>query len=97
VDNVNRTAALHKAGNDRMGTAGDLGKENDTQVVKVMWLSSRNPSKECGSIVVDLTKGADAQCFLEEGLFYAGAQSGYRATFECREQPKQCLQVSSNY
>lgn len=73
-----------------MGAVEDLGKENDTQVAKWRWLSSRDQSKECGSIVVDLTKGADAQCFLEEGLFYAGAQSGCNTAFECREQLKQC-------
>lgn len=90
VDSVNRAAALDEAGNDRAEAAEEMGKENDTQVAKVRWLSSRDPSKEYGSIVVYLTKNEDAQHFLREGFFYAGGQSGYTKTFERRTQPKQC-------
>jgi hypothetical protein len=72
VDNVNRTAVLDERGNVRSSVAEDFGKENDTQVAKVACLSNRYAAKAYGSMVVYLTKGADAQRFLNEGFFYAG-------------------------
>jgi hypothetical protein len=89
-DGIIRRAALDERGNDKEGAAEELGKENEVQVARVKWLSSREPSKEYGSIVVHLTKATDAQRFLREGYFYAGGLSGQTGTFERREGPAQC-------
>lgn len=90
VDGVIRRAALDEAGNDKAGAAEELGKENEVQVARVKWISSREASKEYGSIVVHLTKAADAQHFLREGYFYAGGLSGQTRVYERRESPEQC-------
>lgn len=90
VDSVNRTAVLDEMGNVRTGAAEAFGKENDTQIAKIAWLSSRDISKAYGSMVVYLSKGLDAHRFLREGFFYAGGESGYTKAFERRERPKQC-------
>jgi hypothetical protein len=90
VDSVNRTAVLDEAGNVRPETAETLGKENDTQVAKVAWLSNRDIPKAYGSMVVYLSKRSDAQRFLHEGFFSARGESGYTKAFERRERPKQC-------
>jgi hypothetical protein len=90
VDNVNRMAVLDETGNVHAEAAETLGKENDTQIAKIAWLSRRDALKAYGSMVVYLNKGVDAQRFLKEGFFYAGGESGYTKTFERRERPKQC-------
>ena len=41
-------------------------------------------------MVVYLSKGSDAQRFLQDGFFSAGGESGYTKIFERRERPKQC-------
>ncbi len=90
VDSVNRAAVLDEAGVILTGAAEALGKENDTEVAKIAWLSNRDVPKAYGSMVVYLSKGSDAQRFLREGFFSAGGESGYTKMFERRERPKQC-------
>lgn len=90
VDSVNRTAVLDEAGNVRTEVAEALGKENDTQVSKVVWLSNREIPKAYGSMVVYLGKRSEAQRFLNEGFFSAKGESGYTHVYERRERPKQC-------
>ncbi|KAJ9129970.1 reverse transcriptase protein [Pleurostoma richardsiae] len=90
VDGVVRSAALDPEGNDKVGAAEEIGKENGVEVAKVKWLSSREPSKTHGSIVIHLTKAADARRLLAEKYCYAGGLSGQTAMFEPREGPKQC-------
>lgn len=82
VDSVNRIAVLDEIGNVRTGAAKAFSKENDTQIVKIAWLSSRDTSKVYGSMVVYLSKGLDAHRFLREGFFYVGGESGYTKAFE---------------
>ena len=91
VDSVNRTAVLDETGNVRAGAAEAFSQENETQVVKVAWLSNREVAKAYGSMVVYLNKGSEARRFLSEGFFYAGGESGYTRPFERRERPKQCF------
>lgn len=44
VDHVNRTAVLNDSGDVRPGAAEAFGKENDTQIAKIAWLSKRDVS-----------------------------------------------------
>lgn len=90
VDHVNRTAVLDDSGDIRLGAAEVIGKENDTQIAKIAWLSKRDVPKAYGSMVVYLSKGSDAQRLLSEGFFYAGGESGYTGVFERRPRPDQC-------
>ena len=90
VDSVRRTAVLDENDNIRDGAAEAFGQENETTVAKVAWLSRKDNGKAYGSMVVYLTKAAEARKFLEEGFFYAGGESGYTRIFERRERPEQC-------
>lgn len=90
VDNVNRTAVLDESGVVRPGAAEAFGQENETTVAKVSWLSRKDVPKAYGSMVVYLTKAADAQKVLEEGYFHAGGESGRTAIFERRHRPEVC-------
>ncbi|KAG7129800.1 hypothetical protein HYQ46_010089 [Verticillium longisporum] len=76
VDNVNRTAVLDESGSIRLGAAQAFGQENEATVAKVSWLSKRDIPKAYGSMVVYLTKAADARRVLQEGYFHAGGESG---------------------
>ena len=91
VDNVNRTAVLDENGDIQAGAAEAFGQENETTVAKISWLSRRDAAKAYGSIVVYLTKAADARRLLAEGFFHAGGESGYTAVFERRWRPEQCF------
>ena len=44
--------------------------------------------KAYGSIVIYLTKAADARRFLDEGFFYARGESGYTRVFKRRDRPE---------
>ncbi len=90
VDSVNRTALVDEKGEIRAGAAEAIGRENDTQIAKIAWLSNRSNAKAYGSMVVYLNKSRDAQRFIQEGFFAAGGESGYTKAFERRERPKQC-------
>jgi hypothetical protein len=71
VDSVNRTAVLDKNGNIRQSVAEAFGQENETTMAKVAWLSKRDVPKAYGSMVVYLTKAADARRLLADGFFHA--------------------------
>jgi hypothetical protein len=68
--------------------AETLGRENDTEVAKVAWLSRRDIPKAYGSMVVYL-KRSEARRFIGEGFFVAGGESGTTRVFKRRERPKQ--------
>ena len=68
VDSVNRTVVLNEAGDIQTRAAKALGKENDTEIAKIAWLSNRDVPKAYGSMVVYLSKPSDAQRFLQEGF-----------------------------
>jgi hypothetical protein len=74
----------------RSGAAGAFGKENDTQIATMAWLSDRNTFKAYGSMVVYLSKASEVHRLLRKGFFYAGGESGYTKIFERSERPKQC-------
>ncbi|KAM9873442.1 reverse transcriptase [Verticillium dahliae] len=89
-DNVNRTAVLGENGNIRPGAAQVFGQENEATVAKMSWLSQKDIPKAYGSMVVYLTKAADAGRVLQERYFHAGGESGYTSVFERRPRPEQC-------
>lgn len=52
VVNVNRTTVLDEVGNVRSGATEAFGRENNTQIARIAWLSNRDAAKAYGSIVV---------------------------------------------
>jgi hypothetical protein len=90
VDGVKRTAILDDGNNIRAEAADVVGRENDIQVAKVGWLSSRDTYKAYGSMVLYLTRASEARRLLEDGYAYAGGQSGKTTVFEHRDRPEQC-------
>ncbi|RKL22256.1 hypothetical protein BFJ72_g14711 [Fusarium proliferatum] len=90
VDNVSRIAVLDEENEVRVEITETLGRENDTEVAKVAWLSKRDIPKAYGSMVVYLKKRSEARRFINEGFFVAGGESGTTKAFERRDRPKQC-------
>ncbi|KAG7000436.1 Retrovirus-related Pol polyprotein from type-1 retrotransposable element R1 [Fusarium oxysporum f. sp. conglutinans] len=90
VDNVSRIAVLNERNEVRTEITEMLGRENDTEVAKVAWLSKRDIPKTYGSMVVYLKKRSEARRFINEGFFVAGGESGTTKVFERRDRPKQC-------
>jgi hypothetical protein len=90
VDSVKRAAVLDENHDILSGAAAALGEENETTVAKMTWLSSKEAAKPYGSMVVYLTKGADARRLLAEGYFHVGGESGTISIFEYRPRPMQC-------
>ncbi|KAF5963815.1 reverse transcriptase, partial [Fusarium bulbicola] len=90
VDNVSRTAVLNEMNEIRIEAIETLGRENDTEVAKISWLSKRDIPKAYGPMVVYLKKRSEARRFIGEGFFVAGGESGTTSVFERRERPKQC-------
>ncbi|GKU14944.1 unnamed protein product, partial [Fusarium langsethiae] len=76
VDNVNRIAVLDERNEVRAEITEMLGRENDTEVAKIAWLSKRDIPKAYGSMVVYLKKRSEARRFIDEGFFVAGGESG---------------------
>ena len=96
VDSVRHTAVLDENNEIRAGAAEGFGQEKVT-VTKIAWLSKKEVPKAYGSMVVYLTKAADAQRLLAEGFFHAGGESGYTGMFEhwpCPDQCYRCQEVS---
>jgi hypothetical protein len=90
VDSVNKAAVLDDKGEIRAEAIAAFGEENNTTVAKIAWLSSKENAKAYGSMVVYLTKSADARRLLTDGFFHAGGESGVTSTFEYRPRPMQC-------
>ncbi|GKU05935.1 unnamed protein product [Fusarium langsethiae] len=80
VDNVNRIAVLDERNEVRAEITKMLGRENDTEVAKIAWLSKRDVPKAYGSMVVYLKKRSEARRFINEGFFVAGGESGTTKT-----------------
>ncbi|KAJ0126075.1 hypothetical protein HZ326_30822, partial [Fusarium oxysporum f. sp. albedinis] len=60
VDGANRTAVLDLKGDILPGAMEALGKENEVTIAKIHWLSDKENGKTYGSMVIHVTKGADA-------------------------------------
>jgi hypothetical protein len=90
VDNACRTAVLDERGELRAGVTEMLEKENDVKIAKVSWLSRKDSLKAYASMVVYVTKRADAARLLEGLYFNVDGESAYTRVFEPRRGPMQC-------
>jgi hypothetical protein len=91
VDNACRTAVLDENGEVRAGVTEMLEKENDVKVAKLLWLSRKDSPKAYGSMVVYMTKRADAARLLEGQYFDVDGESAFAQVFEPRHGPMQCF------
>lgn len=91
VDNACRTAVLDEHGELRTGVVEMLEKENEVRIAKVSWLSRKDLPKAYGSMVVYVTKRADAVRLLEGQYFVVDGESAFTRVFEPRRGPMQCF------
>jgi hypothetical protein len=68
-----------------------LEKENDVKIAKLSWLSRKDSQKAYGSMVVYVTKRADAARLLEGHYFDVNGESAFTRVFELRHGPMQCF------
>ncbi|KAI7705111.1 hypothetical protein KC353_g13078 [Hortaea werneckii] len=81
VDNAFRTAVLDENGELRIAATEMLEKENEVKIAKLSWLSRKDSPKAYGSMVVYVTKRADAARLLEGQYFNVDGESAFtRAT-----------------
>jgi hypothetical protein len=91
VDNACRTAVLDEQGELRTGAVEMLEKENEVSIAKISWLSRKDLPKAYGSMVVYVTKRADAARLLEGQYFIVDGESAFTRVFEPRRGPMQCF------
>jgi hypothetical protein len=87
VDNAYCRALLDEYGELRAGVVEMLEKENEVRITKVSWLSRKDLPKAYGSIVVYVTKRADAARLLEGHYFNIDKESAFTRVFEPRHGP----------
>jgi hypothetical protein len=95
VDNACRTAVLDEHGELRTGAVEMLEKENEVSIAKISWLSRKDLPKAYGSMVVYVTKRADAVRLLEGRYFIVDGESAFTRVFEPRRGPMQCYRCLS--
>ena len=95
VDNACRTAVLDEHGELRTGVVEMLEKENEVSIAKISWLSRKDVQKAYGSMVVYVTKRADAARLLEGQYFIVDGESAFTRVFEPRRGPMQCFRCLS--
>ena len=78
VDNTNRTAVLHQEGHLLPRIVEALGRENEANIAKVSWLSRKDENKAHGSMVVYVTKRAEAEKLLTEQYFHVAGESAFK-------------------
>lgn len=91
VDNTCRTAVLDENGELRVGATELMEKENEVKIAKLSWLSRKDSPKAYGSMVVYVTKRADAARLLEGQYFNVDGESAFTRVFESRRGPMQCF------
>jgi hypothetical protein len=91
VDNACRTAVLDENGELRTGAVEMLEKENEVRIAKVSWPSRKDLPKAYGSMVVYVTKRADAAKLLEGQYFNVDGESAFTRVFEPKRGPMQCF------
>ena len=91
VDNACQTVVLDEHGELRTGVVEMLEKENEVKIAKVSWLSRKDVPKAYGSLVVYVTKRADAARLLEGQYFIVDGESAFTRVFEPRRGPMQCF------
>lgn len=90
VDNTNQTAVLNQEGHLLPGIVEALGRENEVNIAKISWLSKKDTSKAYGSMVVYVTKRAEAEKLLTEQYFHVAGESAVTRVFEPRLNLHQC-------
>lgn len=95
ADNGCWTAVLDEHGEFRTGAAEISKKENEVSIAKILWLSWKDLPKAYGSIVVYVTKRADAARLLEGGYFIIDGESAFTRVFEPMREPMQCFRCLS--
>jgi hypothetical protein len=68
-----------------------LEKENDVKIARLSWLSRKDSPKAYRSIVVYVTKRANAARLLEGQYFNVDGESAFARVFEPRHRPMQCF------
>lgn len=91
VDNACRTAVLDENGELRVGATELMEKENEVKIAKLSWLSRKDSPKAYGSMVVYVTKRADAARLLDGQYFNVDGESASTRAFEPRRGPMQCF------
>jgi hypothetical protein len=82
VDNACRNAVLDEFGELRTGIVEMPEKENEVRIAKLSWLSRKDLPKAYGSMVVYVTKRADAVRLLEGQYFNIDGESALTRVFE---------------
>ncbi|KAJ5737265.1 uncharacterized protein N7483_002390 [Penicillium malachiteum] len=96
VDSVRRTAVLDENHDVLSGAAAALSEENDTNVAKIMWLSSKEAAKPYGSMVENpgrpefLNIGHD-QCSATIARRLATRHSSVRTSGSVRNAPQKAI------
>lgn len=85
VDTVRRNAIPNGINEVRVEVAETLGREDDTELAKVAWLSRRDDLKMYGSMVVYFKKRSEAKEFIGEGLSWLEESS----------TPQECLNAAT--
>ena len=86
---------LDEHGELRTGAVEMLEKENEVRIAKISWLSRKDVQKAYGSMVVYVTKRADAARLLEGQYFIVDGESAFTRVFEPRRGPMQCFRCLS--
>ena len=84
VDNACQTVVLDKHSELRTGAVEMLEKENEVRIAKISWLSQKDLPKAYRSMVVYLTKRADAARLLEGQYFIMDRELAFTRVFEPR-------------
>jgi hypothetical protein len=89
VDNACKTVVLDENGEVRAGMTEMLEKENDVKIAKLSWLSRKDSPKAYRSMVVYVTKRADAARLLEGQYFDVDGESAFTRVLEPSHGPTQ--------
>ncbi|KAI6824489.1 hypothetical protein KC343_g180 [Hortaea werneckii] len=96
VDNACRMAVLDENGDLRVGATEMMEKENEVKIAKLSWLSRKDSPKAYGSMVVYVTKRADAARLLDGQYFNVDGESAFTRVFEPRRGPMECAAGALN-
>ena len=77
VNNVRTDAILQPNGEIREDAVAALNDNNNTQIAKLSWLSSRQARKAYGLMVVFFIKGSEAARFLNKRYMNVGGESAF--------------------
>ena len=90
VNNARTDAVLLPLGELREDIVLALNDDNDTQVAKVSWLSSRHARKAYSSMVIFLKKRSEAERFLYKGYIDVSGESASVRVFKPSFRPPRC-------